>query len=102
MSTTIWIATLATSFTCFALKFIGYSLPDSILNHPLIQRINGLIPIALLSALVAVQTFGSSNEIVVDHRFIGVLAAALALRLKANFPVMMLVAAVTSAMFYRI
>ncbi len=98
----LWIATLITSVTCFLLKFVGYSLPESLLNHPIIQRINSLIPIALLSALVAVQTFGADQKIVVDHRLAGVGAAAIALRFKASFPVMMLLAAMVSALIYRI
>ena len=72
----LWIATLITSAMCFLLKFVGYSLPESLLNRPIIQRINSLIPIALLSALVAVQTFGADRNIVVDHRLAGVGAAA--------------------------
>jgi branched-subunit amino acid transport protein len=98
----IWIVTLATSAICFLLKFVGYSLPESLLNHPLLQRINSLIPIALLSALVAVQTFGSDKSVIIDHRLAGVGAAAIALRLKASFPVMMLLAGVVSALVYRI
>lgn len=84
------------------MKFVGYSLPESLLNRPIIQRINSLIPIALLSALVAVQTFGADQNIVVDHRLAGVGAAAIALRFKASFPVMMLLAAIVSALVYRI
>jgi len=98
----LWIATLITSAICFLLKFVGYSLPESLLNRPVIQRINSFIPIALLSALVAVQTFGADRNIVVDHRLAGVGAAAIALRFKASFPVMMLLAAIVSALVYRI
>lgn len=98
----LWIATLITSAICFLLKFIGYSLPESLLNRPKIQRINSLIPIALLSALVAVQTFGSDQNLVVDNRLAGVGAAAIALRFKVSFPVMMLLAAMVSAVVYRI
>lgn len=83
------------------LKYLGYSLPESILNKPVIQRINLLIPIALLSALVAVQTFGSDENVVFDHRMAGVGAAAVALKFKASFPIIMIVAAVTSALVYR-
>jgi branched-subunit amino acid transport protein len=98
----LWIATLATSGICFLLKYLGYSLPESILNKPVIQRINLLIPIALLSALVAVQTFGSDENVVFDHRMAGVGAAAVALKFKASFPIIMIVAAVTSALVYRL
>lgn len=100
--TEIWIATLVTSAICFLLKLVGYSIPASVLNRPQIQRINLLIPIALLSALVAVQTFGVDNKVVIDHRLAGVTAAAIALRFKANFPTMMLLAAIVSALVYRL
>jgi len=100
--TPIWIATLVTSFICFVLKLLGYSLPESILNKPIVQRINSLIPIALLSALVAVQTFGIEKSVQIDHRVAGVVVAGIALRFKASFPVMMLLAAVTSAAIYNL
>ena len=96
----LWIATLVTSLFCFLLKLLGYSLPESILNRPIIQRVNALIPIALLSALVAVQTFGNGKSLTIDHRLAGVLVAAIALRLGANFPIMMGLAALTSALIY--
>ena len=51
-----WIATIGTSLIAFALKYTGHSIPQRWLEHPRIQRVNSLIPIALLSALVAVQT----------------------------------------------
>lgn len=98
----LWIATLVTSFICFLLKFLGYSLPQSVLNRPVIQRINSLIPIALLSALVTVQTLGNDRSIVIDHRLVGVMVAAIALKLGANFPVMMFAAALSSALIYNL
>jgi len=100
--TPIWIATLVTSFICFVLKLLGYSLPESILNKPIVQRINSLIPIALLTALVAVQTFGIDKSVQIDHRLAGVVVAGIALRFKASFPVMMLLAAITSATIYNL
>lgn len=100
--TPIWIATLVTSFICFVLKLLGYSLPESILNKPIVQRINSLIPIALLSALVAVQTFGIEKSVQIDHRLAGVVVAGIALRFKASFPVMMLLAAISSATIYNL
>lgn len=98
----LWTATLITSFICFLLKFLGYSLPESVLNRPIIQRINSLIPIALLSALVTVQTLGNESSIVFDHRLVGVAVAAIALKLGANFPIMMISAALSSALIYNL
>ena len=97
----LWLATLLASLACFILKLLGYSAPESILNQPRIQRINTFIPVVLLSALVAVQTFGSKQEVVVDHRLAGVAAAAIALKFRAPFPIMMLIAGITSAVLYR-
>jgi branched-subunit amino acid transport protein len=96
----LWIATLGASAICYLLKLLGYSLPESTLNNPRIQRINTFIPIVLLSALVAVQTLTTNSEIVVDHRLAGVTVAAIALQMRISFPFMMFAAAATSALIY--
>lgn len=95
-----WIATIGTSIIAFALKYLGHSIPERWLAHPKIQRINALIPIALLSALVAVQTFTDKGTVSIDHRLAGVSVAIIALMLKAPFPIVVLSAAVTSATVY--
>ena len=95
-----WVATIATSLIAFALKYTGHSIPERWLAHPKIQRINTLIPIALLSALVAVQTFTDKNTVLIDHRLVGVSVAVIALLLKAPFPIVVLSAALTSAAIY--
>ena len=95
-----WVATIGTSIIAFTLKYMGHSIPERWLAHPKIQRINTLIPIALLSALVAVQTFTDKNTVLIDHRLAGVSVAVIALLLKAPFPIVVLSAAVTSAAIY--
>ncbi len=97
----LWIAVIGSSLICFILKLLGYSLPESFLNNPRLQRINLLIPVVLLSALVASQTLTKDSAVVIDHRVAGVLVAALALKFRAPFPIMMLLAALVSALFYR-
>ena len=100
MSNTLWIGVIGTSVIAFALKFVGHSVPERFLSHPLIKRINLLIPIALLSALVTVQSVTTKSSIVVDHRLAGLGAAIVALVFKAPFPVVVLSAALTSAGVY--
>jgi hypothetical protein len=95
-----WIATIGTSVIAFILKFTGHSIPQHWLDNPRLQRVNTLIPIALLSALVAVQTFTSESKVLIDHRLAGVSVAVLALILKAPFPVVVISAALTSAAIY--
>lgn len=95
-----WIATIGTSLIAFVLKFSGHSIPEKLLTHPKIKHINALIPIALLSALVAVQSFSEKSKIVIDQRVVGVCVAIVALMLKAPFPVIVISAAVSSAAVY--
>lgn len=98
--TIFWVATLGTSLVAFLLKYSGHSVPERWLSHPRIQRINALIPIALLSALVAVQTFSEKSELMIDQRLVGLSVAVVALLLKAPFPVVVLSAALSSAAVY--
>ena len=95
-----WLATIGTSVIAFALKYTGHNVPEKIFSHPKVQAINALIPIALLSALVAVQTFTEKSKLMVDHRLAGVGVAMIALFLKAPFPVVVISAAVSSAAIY--
>ena len=99
---TLWIGVIGTSVIAYALKFAGHSVPEKFLSHPLIKRINLLIPIALLSALVAVQSVTTKSAIVIDHRLAGLGAAILALIFKAPFPIVVLSAAITSAAVYNL
>ncbi|ASY27527.1 branched-chain amino acid transporter AzlD [Candidatus Planktophila limnetica] len=97
---TLWLGVIGTSVIAYALKFSGHSVPEKFLSHPLIKRINLLIPIALLSALVAVQSVTIKSAIVIDHRLVGLAAAIIALIFKAPFPVVVLSAAISSAAVY--
>ena len=97
-----WIATIGTSVIAFALKYSGHSVPERWLSHPKIQRINLLIPIALLSALVAVQTFSEKSQLMIDQRIVGLYVAIVALVYKTQFPVVVISSAVSSAAVYRL
>lgn len=95
-----WLATIGTSSIAFVLKFSGHSVPQHWLEHPRIQKINALVPIALLSALVGVQSFSEKSKLMIDHRLAGVTVAVVALIYKAPFPLVVLSAALTSAAVY--
>jgi len=97
---TLWIGGSGTSLIDYALKLSGHSVPEKFLSHPLIKRINLLIPIALLSALVAVQSVTTKSAIVLDHRLAGAGAAITSLLFKAPFPIVVLSVAITSACVY--
>ncbi len=98
----LWIGVLGTSAIAFTLKFLGHSIPEKYLTNPRMLRINTLIPIALLSALVGVQTITEKGKWVIDQRLAGVAVALIALSLKAPYFVVVISAAITSAVIYRI
>lgn len=100
--TAMWIGVIGTSAIAFLLKFIGHSVPEKYLTNPRMLRINTLIPIVLLSALVAVQTIGDKSKLVIDQRLAGVTVALLALLLKAPYFVVVISAALTSALIYHL
>ena len=64
----------------------------------MIRSVAALLPIAMLSALVAVQTFGSGQSLVIDARLAGVAVAVVALVLRAPFLAVVLAAAITAAL----
>ena len=97
-----WIAVIGTSAFAFALKFLGHSVPERFLRNERVTRINAFVPMVLLSALVAIQTFTDKSKLVIDHRAAGVVVALIALKLKAPFPVVVISAAATSALLFHL
>ena len=62
----MWTAVVAASALAFALKLLGYVVPARWLEGPRTSRVTSALPIALLSALVAVQTVtGEDGALVV-------------------------------------
>ena len=97
-----WIAVIITSVLCYAIKYLGHAIPEIWLAHPRVQRITNLIPIVLLSALVAMQAFTTKTKFVLDHRLAGITVAIVALGAKLPFPVVVIGAMATSAIVYRL
>jgi uncharacterized membrane protein len=94
----IWAAVLAASAGCYAVKLAGLSVPRRILDDPRVRRIAALIPVALLAALIAIQTFSTGHDLVIDARLAGIAAALVAIRLRAPFLVTVAVAAAVTAL----
>ena len=99
-STSIWIAVLVSSAGCYALKLAGMSVPQSWLAATHIQRIAGLIPVALLSALVVVQSVTTRHALILDARAAGLAAAVALLMARASVPVVVVSAALVSALIH--
>ena len=95
---TLWIAVLATGLGCYALKLAGFVVPQRALSDPRVRRFSELVPVALLTALIAVQVLAHGRSLQLDGpRLAGLAAAVMALLARAPFLVVLLVAAVVAA-----
>ena len=93
-----WVAILVGAVGCYVWKIAGLSVPARVLAHPVVERVADLLPVALLSALIGVQVFGSGHSLVVDARLLGLGVAVGLLVLRAPFIVVVLGAAATAAL----
>jgi uncharacterized membrane protein len=94
----MWTAVLIAAVGCYLLKLGGLSVPPRILERPLVERVADLIPVALLSALVAVQVFAQGQSLVLDARAVGLGVAVVLLLLRAPFLVVVFGAALVAAL----
>lgn len=92
-----WLAIFAASAVCFALKLVGHLVPEHWLSEPRVARTAALTTIALLAALVGVQTLTTGQQVVLDARVPAMVVAAGALALRAPFIVVVAAAAATAA-----
>jgi branched chain amino acid efflux pump len=94
----MWAGLLVASAACYGLKLAGLSLPQRWLEDPRIQQTVPLIPIALLAALVATQTFSTGRHLVLDVRAAALAVAIIAVLLRAPFLVVVVAGAATAAL----
>jgi len=92
------VAVLIAGVAALALKLIGYLLPERWLRAPRALRIADLLTVALLAALVVVQTVGDGQALAVDARLPALGVAALLLWRRAPFLVVVIAAAAVAAL----
>jgi hypothetical protein len=96
--TAVWVTIAALALATAALKLAG---PLALGGRPLPVRALNVVELlasALLAALVVVETFGKGSSLTVDARVLGVAFAAVALMLRAPMIVVVLGAAVVTAL----
>lgn len=94
----LWSAILLAALICLSLKAAGYLVPPAVLEAERPARISDLLTVALLAALVAVQTLGVGQAIMVDARVPALLVAAGLLWLRQSFLVVVFAAALVAAL----
>ncbi|GAB3747044.1 AzlD domain-containing protein [Microlunatus parietis] len=96
--TALWVAVIIAAVGSYLLKLAGLSLPESVLNHPRVQRIAHYLPIAMLSALVITELFDGGRQFTVDWPVLaGFAAGVLMLILKRGLLVVFVVAVAVTA-----
>ena len=99
--TALLVALGSASVGSYLLKLAGVSLPESVLANPIVQRIAGFLPVAMLTALVVVGLADGDG----DGRWsfdgpvlAGFGAAVIALLLRAGVLVVFIVAVAVTAL----
>lgn len=94
----VWILVIVLGAATIALKAVG---PVFLGGRDLPRRVAAIVELlapALLAALVVTQAVGGEREIVLDARLVGLGAAGGALALRAPILVVIVVAAVATAL----
>ena len=95
--TKTWTVVVLVGLATIAIKALG---PVLLGGRPLPRRAAGAVALlapSLLAALVAINTFGAGQRLTIDARVLGVAAAAVAIRLHAPVLLVVVVAAVVTA-----
>jgi branched chain amino acid efflux pump len=94
----VWIVVIAVGALTIVLKSVGPVLLGGRELPARALSVVDLLAPALLAALVAVSIFGLGKDLVLDARVIGLFAAVAALLLRAPIIVVVLAAAVATAL----
>ncbi len=93
----MWAAVLIGAAGCYLLKLAGLALPRKTLENNTLRRVAALLPVALLTSLIAIQTFTSERRLTVDARAGGLLVAIALILLRAPFLVVVVLACAAAA-----
>ncbi|WP_043442930.1 AzlD domain-containing protein [Arthrobacter sp. L77] len=94
----LWGWVLLACAVSIATKFLGFLVPAKLLDNPRMLRVAGSLTIGLLAALTATNTVASGQALVIDARVVALLAAAVALWLRAPFLVVVAVGALAAGL----
>ena len=88
---TVWGWILLASAVAYVTKLAGYLVPARWLENDHMTRVAGVLTIGLLASLTAINTFSAGQALVIDARVAALVAAAIALWLRAPFLIVVIV-----------
>lgn len=92
-----WWFVLALAVGAYAFKVLGFIVLGGRTLPPVLERCLALIPAALIAALVVKDTFSTGQDLVLDARAAGVVAAAVVAWRRAPLIVVIVVGAAVTA-----
>lgn len=93
----MWTWVLVAAVIGYLTKLVGYLVPAKVLANPRMSRVAGTLTIGLLASLTMVNAAASGTTVVLDARLGALVAAAIALWLRAPFLVVVIVGAAAAA-----
>ncbi|WP_411731233.1 AzlD domain-containing protein [Paeniglutamicibacter sp.] len=94
----LWWWTLAGCAAAYGIKLLGYLVPEKILENERVTRAAGTLTIGLLASLTIVNTVASGTSVEFDARLAALVAAGVALLLRAPFLVVVIAGAGAAAL----
>jgi hypothetical protein len=95
---TLWTLVIVASLIVLAEKLLGYLVPPRLFESVPAKRVSGLLTVALLSALVAVNTLTTGQDLVLDARLPALLLACVLFALRVPFILVLIAAALCAAL----
>lgn len=95
---TVWGWILLASAVAYVTKLAGYLVPARWLENDHMTRVAGVLTIGLLASLTAINTFSGGQALVIDARVAALVAAAIALWLRAPFLIVVIVGSAAAAL----
>ncbi len=94
----LWFWILAGCAAAYAIKMLGFLVPEKILENEKVTRAAGALTIGLLASLTMVNTVANGTSVSFDARIGALVAAAIALLLRAPFLVVVIAGAGAAAL----
>ena len=93
----LWFWVIVACVVGFLTKLLGYLLPRKWLTNPRVARVAGILTIGLLASLTIANPVATGQQLALDARIGALVAAAIALLLRAPFLVVVIAGAAAAA-----
>ncbi|MCI5825832.1 MAG: AzlD domain-containing protein [Arcanobacterium sp.] len=94
----MWGWILAACAVAFATKYLGFLVPEKLLERPAVARTANFVTIGLLASLIATNAFSAGQGVTIDARTAALAVALVALSMRLPFLAVVVLGAAVSAL----